>query len=272
MKRPNNTSGNSPDISGHNTTRIDAPDISSTSIPVSFGHKPVEKPDRFDSKEPLFDTYTSQSSNSSQSSNGPTHPVETEHSDNSEPVKDNEPYQEPKPYKESADVQVDKRPDFHEEPDDQAPIFDSPDTKLEKPSDNTEGQKGAGLDLSGLSDDDAKDLGIQKPVPENVEIPRSALSANKPKNSNLSTFIVVAILVALALIAGAGYGYMKTRNKDTKSTSSLAPAPETKKTTTEVKAAEVDKTSTAIDTSLSNIDDTKDFAATDLSDTSLGLQ
>lgn len=314
VKRPptsnNGTHGfsnNNLGISGHNSPRVDAPDSSSTSIPVSFGHKPtdepIERPHNFDTYTPPSEhsehaQHFSEAQSSSDDKNDSFNSSDlgnTQNSDNTdnsddsnlssghdplqEPAPEPESPQEPEVAQEPTNVQVEEKPASHEAPNDGAPVFDSPDTKLEKPSDESSSsssqsssQKGAGLDLSSLSNEDANDLGIQKPAAEDVQISRTALAASKPKKSNKSTFIVVAILIAIALMAGAGYAYMQSGKKTSSATPATTPAVENKTTTTELKAADIDKASTDLDTTLKKVDDTKDFASTDLSDSSLGLQ
>lgn len=287
----NSSDSTSPNITGHSSPRVDASDSSSTSIPVSFGHKPVERPHNFDTYQAPSehtndvphrnDSYPSHESFGSEDQTE-SYAVEPEKAKNSDydnepqPSNDSESSNEPELAKEPTTVQTQEKTTPHQEANGQAPVFDTPDAKLESPSENSSdqstSQKGAGLDLSSLSNDDAKELGVQKPAAEDVPIPATALTANKPKKNNKTTFIVVAILIALALIAGAGYAYMQSGKKTSSKTQTPAPAAETKTTKTEVKAADIDKTSADLDSSLKKVDDTKDFAATDLDDSTLGLQ
>ncbi len=143
-------------------------------------------------------------------------------------------------------------------------------------SSETPAQKGAGLDLSSLSEEDAKDLGV--PVPAHQEAPTDLNAANMsmakpPKKGSKAVVIVVALLVALALIAGAGYAYYSTSKKNKKSSNSTpAVTQPTSQSATEVKAADIDSTVTSLDASLKKVDDTKEFTANDLSDATLGIQ
>ncbi len=152
-----------------------------------------------------------------------------------------------------------------------------PESPIQSPdASNASPQKGAGLDLSSLSEEDAKDLGVPVPTqpgaPSDVVTPNMSM-AKPPKKSSKTIVIIVAVLVALALIAGAGYAYYSTSQKNKKTTSSTPAATQpTDKTTNEVKSADIDSTSTALDASLKKVDDTKDFTANDLSDATLGIQ
>lgn len=143
-------------------------------------------------------------------------------------------------------------------------------------SETTAPQNGAGLDLSSLSEEDAKDLGVPVPTqtvtPSDVPTPNMSM-AKPPKKSSKAIIIIVAVLVALALIAGAGYAYYTTSQKNKKASNTTpATTQSTEKKTADVKGTDVDNTSTALDTSLKKVDDTKDFTANDLSDATLGLQ
>lgn len=149
-------------------------------------------------------------------------------------------------------------------------------TEPESSAGETVPQKGAGLDLSSLSEEDAKDLGVPVPAQANtapdLSTPNMSM-AKPPKKNSKAVIIIVAVLVALALIAGAGYAYYTTSQKNKKANNNTpAVTQSTEKKTTDVKGADIESTSTALDTSLKKVDDTKDFTANDLSDATLGLQ
>lgn len=85
-----------------------------------------------------------------------------------------------------------------------------------------------------------------------------------------SVTIIVIVLLMLALIGGAVFAYIQTNKKvkpATDNTSTTAPAA----TTTTVSGTDIDKTSSDLDASLKKVDDTKDYTANDLTDTTLGL-
>lgn len=89
------------------------------------------------------------------------------------------------------------------------------------------------------------------------------------KKHNLSA-VIVAILLALGLVAGAGYAYWQNNKTTTTTLPSSSPntsTPKSSPATTE----DIDATVKAIDQSMKTIDDAKDFQATDLSDSTLGL-
>lgn len=252
VKRP---SSNFSEPTNSNEPETESRHDSSTYTPVSPGNRPINVTDYSSDRSSAFDTNSSHSNE----------PMPTSSFEQS-PKHEEEP-------REPEEVSLSQEPVAEKEVNEQAPIYYSQGSKLEKQPEGSSTQNGAGLDLSSLSGDDAKDLGIARPSTEPVELPDSSHSMAKPKRKSKSTFIAVAILVALALIAGAGYAYMQSNKKD--KTSSQAPATTpaaTPQKSTDVKAADIDKTSTDIDTTLKKVDDTKNFADTDLADSSLGLQ
>lgn len=110
---------------------------------------------------------------------------------------------------------------------------------------------------------------------DNKEVPASSDSnpmaiANQPAPKKKSgapvIVIVVAVLVALGLCALVISIYMKSKNDtaDKKATTSQA-------TVNKATPEEVDKVAAETDTALSQLDDAKDFADTDLADSTLGL-
>jgi hypothetical protein len=91
----------------------------------------------------------------------------------------------------------------------------------------------------------------------------------QPSKKGKGVAILIAVILALGLIAGAGYAYLQN-------TKEIAP-PVTPTTTTQTPAKnpatanDVDTLNTDIDSALSKVDDTKDYQANDLADTTLGL-
>lgn len=99
------------------------------------------------------------------------------------------------------------------------------------------------------------------------------IAATQPKQTNKKgkgAAILVAVLVALALIAGAGYAYYQN-NKQTVKPAVQTQIKDTKAAKNPATATDVDNTSKAIDSELKKVDDTKDYQANDLTDTTLGL-
>jgi hypothetical protein len=92
----------------------------------------------------------------------------------------------------------------------------------------------------------------------------SSMNPAKPKKKGKGLAIFVAVIIALGLIGGASYAFWKN-NKD----KTVKPA-ETVTATISVSDT-VTTASDGIDTELKKIDDTKEFQATDISDTTLGL-
>lgn len=119
--------------------------------------------------------------------------------------------------------------------------------------------------------------GASTPNPPIVDQPeeQNPLAAQAHKQHASGTpivAIVVAIVVALAL-AGLVV-FMFTKGKSKQSAKSAAPSNSTSQAIADkplASVSDVDATTQQIDVSLTKIDDTKDFAPTDLSDTSLGL-
>lgn len=96
-------------------------------------------------------------------------------------------------------------------------------------------------------------------------------SANTAKKSHKGTVILIVVLLALALIGGAVFAYIQTNKKVTPATTQANPVKTTQPTDAKANAADIDKTSNDLDASLKKVDDTKDYSANDLSDTTLGL-
>ncbi len=107
---------------------------------------------------------------------------------------------------------------------------------------------------------------------EEAKSPSPDLSnLNKPKRKGLGVKVLIIVLLLAALGGGAGYAYIQT-NKKVKPESTPAPATtQTEPEDTSLKAEDLDKTSSDLDASLKKVDDVKDYSATDLSDTTLGL-
>lgn len=102
------------------------------------------------------------------------------------------------------------------------------------------------------------------PAPNPLAIPPEAAH----KSGAPVVAIVVAILVALGLAALVVFTFMKSKNNSTSSTNTSATQTATKPLAS---PADVDTTDKELDASLNKLDDSKDFATTDLSDKSLGL-
>lgn len=83
--------------------------------------------------------------------------------------------------------------------------------------------------------------------------------------------ITLALIVMTVLCAIAVAGYIKTKDSSIDS-SSVTPNPSTAATkTSTVSSSDVDSESAAIDASLKTLDDTTDFASSELTDAALGL-
>lgn len=84
--------------------------------------------------------------------------------------------------------------------------------------------------------------------------------------------IIVGVIIALGLIAGAGYAYWQNKKETaTPTTNTTKTTTTTEKTKDPATADDIDTASKDIETSLTKSDETKDYQATDLSDTTLGL-
>lgn len=111
----------------------------------------------------------------------------------------------------------------------------------------------------------------ETPPPATHEHDATATPPAPHKKGKPVLVIAIAIVVALGLAALVVFTFMKTK-KDTVGTNKTANS-----TTTQTAAkplaspADVDSTSKELETSLSKVDDSKDFSSADLSDKSLGL-
>lgn len=94
-------------------------------------------------------------------------------------------------------------------------------------------------------------------------------SGAQPAKKGKGLAITAVVLVVLAVIAGAGYAYMQTRPEKAKDTP--VPAASATPKPAAITPADVDKSTTDIDDNLKKVDDTKDFAATDINDATVGL-
>lgn len=81
--------------------------------------------------------------------------------------------------------------------------------------------------------------------------------------------IFVGLVIALALVAGAGYAYWQNK-KDTAKPATNATQ-KTEVTKNPATAEDIDKASSDIDAAIKKIDETKEFQASDLSDSTLSL-
>lgn len=115
-----------------------------------------------------------------------------------------------------------------------------------------------------------------KPTPEAIEEPKfeakvMPASTDRPAaQKGRGVVILIAVIFALALVAGAAYAYVQNKKEVTKATSTAAPATKTP-AKNPATAKDVEKTSSDIDASLKKVNDTTDYQASDLSDTTLGL-
>ena len=113
---------------------------------------------------------------------------------------------------------------------------------------------------------------VEPPVspPTAQPAPGTTMPAPSGKKSNMLV-IVIAIIVLLGLLGGVAYMYTQQQSTKIKSTGSKPPTTQTATKATTVSTKDVDATTKTIDDSLSNIDATKDFSSSDLSDATLGL-
>jgi uncharacterized protein HemX len=102
--------------------------------------------------------------------------------------------------------------------------------------------------------------------PADTPNPMAITQPGPKKSGTPKGAVIAAIIIGLALAAVAVFAYKKTQMKD-HSTTNVTTSTQNSKVTTK----DVDDTTQAIDDNLKTIDDTKDFADTNLSDTSLGL-
>lgn len=108
-----------------------------------------------------------------------------------------------------------------------------------------------------------------EPAADNVPNPLAATPPTGPKKSGKPMLvIVIAVVIALALAALVVVIFLKPKKNTAGTTNSTsnqtAPKPL-------ASPADVDNTNKEIDTSLSKVNDSTDFASTDLSDKALGL-
>ena len=106
-------------------------------------------------------------------------------------------------------------------------------------------------------------------TPPAAEAPKTF--AAKSEKKGLPTAAIVGVIIALIL---AVIGFLAWKKSETKPAAVTTPVKTTAAaaTVTKVSAAEITTTSADIDKTLSALDDTKDFPAADVSDSSLGLQ
>lgn len=92
----------------------------------------------------------------------------------------------------------------------------------------------------------------------------------KAKGGSKKMLVILVVIVAIVLISGAAYMFLK-KKKDTTTTGAATTTPTVAKVE-KATSTDVTQTSSDLDTNLQKIDDTKDFASTDLTDTALGIQ
>ncbi len=122
------------------------------------------------------------------------------------------------------------------------------------------------------ADDQAVEKTIESPqVPEeqvaDTGLPQAA-DAQK-KHGSMPLVIILVVLVVLGLSAAA---YLAFAKKDDTTSKNTNTQPQATQTAAEASAtSDPDEATKAIDTALSSTDETKDYSANDLSDTTLGL-
>lgn len=99
-----------------------------------------------------------------------------------------------------------------------------------------------------------------------------ALTSHKASSTPLVA-VILAILVALTLSGLVIFTFIKSKNDTKLGSGKTTSSTNSQTTTTKPQASpeDVDQVSSGIDSSLSSINETTDFAASDLSDQSLGL-
>lgn len=137
---------------------------------------------------------------------------------------------------------------------------------------DTDSFKDTPVSLTDTSEDKAPVVAETKPDVEQKPTAGVVTSPQykQPSKKGKGVAILVAVILAIGLIAGAGYAYLQN-------TKEVAPPVDTKPTvTTPAKdpatADDIDTLNTDINNTMTKVDDTKDYQANDLSDTTLGLQ
>lgn len=122
--------------------------------------------------------------------------------------------------------------------------------------------------LENESDTPPNDAPAESSTPlDTAAVVPSAAMAVKKKGSGTGLVIAVVIVV-VAVLAAVGY-FAFAKNKDAAKEDNAAT--DTTQTADPGDSETPDSASTAIDDSLKNLDDTKDFSSTDINDTALGL-
>ena len=99
------------------------------------------------------------------------------------------------------------------------------------------------------------------------------LSGDKPKKTGKGLIVAIAVVLALVLAAIAVLVYMKANNS-TKNTEAAKTTPEQTSQVAKdpLLVKDVDAAAAQLDSTLTGLDDAKDFAADTISDKTLGLQ
>ncbi len=140
-----------------------------------------------------------------------------------------------------------------------APAVESPEV-VSEPVEESSSDTPVAETTEQTSQDPAKLLAV---TPDN---------AGKARRKAPAGAIAVAIVIALILAGATIFAYLRTSKNDTAATHNSAKSTATTPAKQEpIQAADVDTTNQGIDDSLKAIDENKDFASTDLSDTTLGL-
>lgn len=106
------------------------------------------------------------------------------------------------------------------------------------------------------------------PIPaEHIEtVVPSATTAVSQKRSPMLVIVTIVVLIVLGLGAAA---YLATSKKTLKVT--VAPTSQSSKSSGSVTAKDPSATATSIDGTMTKLDDAKDYSATGINDTTLGL-
>jgi len=107
-----------------------------------------------------------------------------------------------------------------------------------------------------------------KDEPKNKDDVHPLLAAHAQKKHGPVVPIVTAVVIALALIGVTVFAFLKT--KDSSNSTGDHPATH-QETTTPATSSDVDNASQQVDEALAAVDDTKDFADSQLTDQTLGL-
>lgn len=126
--------------------------------------------------------------------------------------------------------------------------------------------------MTPVATEPVSNASISSPVFDQPTTDPSPLAAvpQAPKKHSRTPFVAIGIAVSLAVVFGAFT--VVTYMKSDKTSSTTAQQNNAAATTVEkVAPSEADDTTSAVDTSLQSVDDSKDYDTNTLSDASLGL-